>query len=83
VEPYRGPRGVTHVSPLRGDLLDKEQAMPLRRVQVGLDDRLSWSAIVGYLHQQSAGQRRDADRDRTAGARLGVQDRVGDQFGDK
>jgi hypothetical protein len=57
--------------------------MSLRRVQVGPDDRLSGRAIVGHFHQQSVGQRRDDDGDRPVRSRMGVLDRVGNQFGDK
>jgi hypothetical protein len=65
------------------DLLDKEQPVPLRGVEVRSYDGQARRAFVGHLGQQAAGQDGDDHGDVAAGSRLGVLDRVGDKLGDK
>jgi hypothetical protein len=52
-------------------------------VEVRAYDGQARRAFVGHLDQQAAGQDGDDDGDVAAGARLGVLDRVGDEFRDK
>jgi hypothetical protein len=82
VEPDGGPGRVLEVAPLGGEMLDQEQAVALGGVQVTLHDRGSRGAVIDDLDQYAVRDADDDDGDRSSiGARPGVLNRVGDDFG--
>jgi pyrimidine-specific ribonucleoside hydrolase len=82
LEPDRGPGHVAQVTPAGRELLDQEQAVPVRGVAVALDlGPVVRGPVVDDLDHQAVGHVHDHHRDRAAGrARVRVQQGVGDQF---
>ena len=81
-EPHRGAHLIAGVAPVIGELLDQEQAVTVRLIDVGLDHRgAARGAVVHDLHPDRTREAEHDHGDRAARPpRLAVHDGVGDEL---